>query len=969
MHSFCRLLTAFFTCLVLVSLLYAMPAAAQETEDSRLFLAGFNAYQQKEYPAAITRLDDLLQKHPESPLRDMTLFWLARSHFKAGQRQEAARYMAQFTREYPDNPLKNTVEEDLLVLAAQHEKGQGSIAAQREADRLKAEQAAAAQAAAEKKAREEAEKTRLAKARAEVERLAREKAEAERLAAVKREEEQKQAAAAAERAAREKAEAERLAAIAAENERLAQQKTAAEAAEKARILKAKAEAERLAREKAEAERMAAAKREEELKTAALAAEAQKQAAVKAESDRAAREKAETERLAAVKAENERLAQQKAAEEAAEKARILKAKAEADRLAREKAEAERLASLKQEQEKQAALAAEAERQAALKAEKERLEQEKAAVREAAQKADEERRAAEVAASAAAARMERERTAAQKAEADRVAAEKARQERAGLKEKAIAEYKRILDRFPGSPAARTAAARLKELGVAVALPVAAAAPAAAGSADTVGTAQVLTLEVAQYAAFEFDLQQPATPVEVARKSSIPFEIQNRGNGQDSFYLASAFPPEFGSRFTAAAAPDQAINQTPLLAAGERFKGTLQLTVPAGAIDGLRIAHPVKAASQFMADASQSRVVSLIAAAPLLRAVVKTDKQQAQPGEKLQYRVAVLNVGSTTAQDVTLRLNYPAQYQPVEAAANGFRQEMDAALLLDGITLKSGESRDFAVTFQVKPEALAKEELMLRADLINNALQTKGTFLSNATFVLPVSELAVKLAMERVKAVPGQTVSIPGRITNKGNQRERISLVATSAPFQKVTIYHDLNRDGLRQPGEPEVAEIGPLGPKEEAAVLLEVATPRNAPDGAVEKIVLTAAPESAQGAMVTAEAQIGYSRPMLQLAMKGREGRMIPGELLTVELDVLNRGSNLARLVDLEISWPEQIELVAADQPAATTKTGISTWRFNELGAGEKRIIKASFRIKSGTGVGTGVQLKSLLTYQDHAGNRY
>ncbi|MCE1225327.1 MAG: hypothetical protein LWW87_02440 [Geobacteraceae bacterium] len=1003
MLRYCRALTAFLTCLLLATLLCAATVVAQETEDSQLFLSGFNAYQQKDFSVATTRLGEVLKKYPETPLRDMTLFWLARAHFKAGNRSDAARYMAQFSREYPDNPLKNTVEEDLLALASQYEKGQGSAvqvaaAAQleaekqraaeataqvarekAEADRLAAARLEAERVAQEKAAQEAAEKARILKAKAETDRIAREKAEADRLVALKLEQEKQQAAAEAERIAREKAEADRLAAARLEAERIAQEKAAQEAAEKARILKAKAETERLAREKAEADRLAALKLEQEKQQVAVEAAAQ-----------AAKEKAEADRLAAAKLEAERVAQEKAAqeaaqeaaEEAAEKARILKAKAEADRIAHEKAEADRLAAAKLEaervaQEKAAREAAEkarilqakaeADRLAAVKAEEERLAREKAAAdKVAAEKAAEERRLAEKAAMAVAEQKERELAAARKVEEAKVAAEKLRQERAGLKEKAIAGYKGILERFPNTPAARTAATRLKELGVAVALPPAASS---AQPAENTTTAQVLTLEVAQYAAFEFDVQSPQAPLEVARKNVIPFEIQNRGNGQDSFYLASSFPAEFGARFAAAGMPEQSINQTPQLAPGEKFKGLLVLSVPAVSIDGLRIAHPIKAASQFMPEASQSRTVSLVAAAPLLRAVVKTEKLQLLPGETVQYRVAVLNVGSTPAEDVTLRLNFPPQYQAVDFAAAGFRQEMGAALVLDGLSLKSGESRDLTVTFQLKAEALAKEELIVRADLLNNPLQTRGTFLSNASFVLPVSELAVKMATERIKAVPGQVVTVPARIVNKGNQRERFSLVASASPFQKVIVYHDLNRDGLRQPGEPEVTAIGPLGPKEEAALLLEVTTSKTAQDGTVEKLSLSAAPEAAQGKAVMVETEIGYSRPVLQLAMKGREGRMVPGDLLTIDLDILNRGSNLAKQVELAVTWPEQIELVAIDQAAGKTEAGTSLWRFSELGAGEKRVVKVSFRIKSGTGVGTGVQLKSILSYQDQVGNRY
>lgn len=936
------------------------PVCAQETEDSQLFLSGFNAYQQKDYPAAVSHLGEVLQKFPDSSLRDMTLFWLARAHYKAGNNQDAARYMAQFTREYPDNPLKNTVEENLLSLADQYEKNHGSPTqlALAEKQELAKQQAAAVQTAQAKAVQAAAaEKAKLLKTKAETDRLAREKAETERLAALKREEEKRLAAIEMERVAREQAEQERIAAAKAESTRIAQEKAVQESAEKARILQAKMDAERIAREKIEAERLAIAKLAEEKRLAAVEAErvaqakAAQEAAAKAQAEQA---KAEAEHLAAVKLAEEQ--KQRAAREQAEQERIAAAKAESDRLAHEKANAERLAKLK----------------AAEDAEKEAQQQKAAAAEQVARAQAEEQRvavakrqAAEKAAAATVAQREQKLAADRKLEENRVTAEKMRQDRTGLKERAILEYKTILERFPGSSAARTATARLKELGVAI--PVTTASVPA--SEPVTATAQVLTLEVAQYAAFGFDLLSSSAPVEVARKTVVPFELTNKGNGQDSFYLASGFPADFNARFASVSAPELTINQTPQLAAGETFKGLLLLNVPANTIDGLRIAYPVKAASQFMPETSQSRVVSLVAAAPLLRSVVKADKSQLLPGESLQYRLTIMNLGSTTAQDVTLRLNYPAQYQPVGGTAAGFRQEMDAALVLDGIALKPGESRELTANFLLKDGALAKEELMVRADLLNNTLQTKSTFLSNASFVVPVSGLSIKLAADKVKAVPGQTVTIPVRITNKGNQRERFNLIAGSAPFQSVALYHDLNRDGLRQPGEPAVNAIGPLGPKEEAALLIEVTTLKGAQDGTVEMLSLTAVPESAQDKSVTVDAQIGYSRPVVQLAMKGREGRMVPGELMTVQMDVLNSGSNLAKLVDLQVTWPSQLELVAADQAESTVKAGVSSWHFSELGAGEKRTIKASFRIKTGTVVGTGLQLKSMLTYQDQIGNRY
>lgn len=88
--------------------------------DSQKFQVAFTAYQQLDYPKAAACMSQLLQKHPDTQLRDLALFWLARSHYQANNHQEAARYMAQFNRQYPAHHLKNTVEEELLALAAQY---------------------------------------------------------------------------------------------------------------------------------------------------------------------------------------------------------------------------------------------------------------------------------------------------------------------------------------------------------------------------------------------------------------------------------------------------------------------------------------------------------------------------------------------------------------------------------------------------------------------------------------------------------------------------------------------------------------------------------------------------------------------------------------------------------------------------------------------------------------------------------
>lgn len=930
--------------LVIISSLLVSTGFCQETEDSQIFIAGFNSYQQKDYPAAIDKMNEVLQKYPDTPLRDMALFWLSRAYFKSGNQQEAARYMSQFSKEYPDNPLKNTVEEELLNLVARYDKGEKlptGTAPGQSVDKL----------AAAKKAK--AEKDRLVKEAAEKERLAREDAEKAALAQQQAEQ---------ERVAKVKAEQERIAAEKAEQERLAQEKAAQEKAEQDRIAAEKAEQQRLALLKVEEDRKASELAEQQRLTANKAAEELKQASEKVEQERAIAEKAEQERIAAEKTEQQRLA-------------LLKA--EEDRKASEVAEQQRLAAQAEEERKQVAEKAKQDRVAAAKAEQKRKAQEQAAQEKAAQENAEQARIA-------AENAEQKRLAAEKAEKERVAAAQAEEQqlarqrqaeeqgRAGklaLREKAIAQYQSIIENYPGTKAAAAAAAKLQELGIAVALPAAKAVVAEQKPAEQPENAQVLRLEVAQFAGFEFHLLDSPKTFEVARRISLPFEITNRGNGKDSFYLESGFPAEFNANFAAADTPEQNINQTPVLAPGETFKGVVNLTIPASSIDGLRITHPVKAASRFMSEATQSREVNIVAAAPLLRAVVKTDKTQPLPGDKVTYRIAVLNVGSTAAKNVTLRLNFPPQLELVDYAAAGFKQEMKAALVYDGLQVNSGENKEFTVTFQLKDDSLANQELLCRAELINNQLNTNAAFVSNAAYVQTQHGITVRPVSDKLVIIPGQTITVPFIVTNTGNVREKFKIVSAINGAQDAVVFHDLNRDGIRQPNEPVINEIGPLESKEEAGIALEMKTPRSATDSSEGNVQVSFISEGDATRTATASALLVYSRPVLQMAMSSRDGRLKPGEVASFDLTITNFGTNLARVVELHSAWPEQLELVAADPADSSVADGNILWKFKELGAGEKRTIKVSFRVKPGTGVGTNIQVKNVLKYEDQLGNRY
>ncbi len=920
--------------LTVIICLVSSSAFAVDTDDSQTFIAGFNAYQKKDYPTAIDDMKTVLKKYPDSPLRDMALFWLARASYKSGDMQTAAKTMSQFFREYPDSPLKTTVEDDLLKLVAKYDKGEAipGAAPQAVAEAPKTQAPSVAEAEAALKA---------ASAKAEAQRAATEKAaaakaEADRLAA------EQSSKAAAEKLAAEKAEADRIAA----------QKAAAAKAEADRIA-----AEKAAAAKAEADRIAA---EQALKAAAAKAEAERVAAENAAAAKAAADKLAAEKAARLQsAETERVAT--ASEPApaepssfdklmAEKAAALKSIESQERLDQQGAAPTSSATASSATAAQPAPAT-APSPAAAPAPVSKPAPAPAPVVVAQQAAP-----APEAARPAKRRPQPVVTAVQPAPKHVSATA------AAYRDKAIAGYKSVIERFPGTRAAADAEQKLKELGIPLPAPrqqVAQASP----------TTQVLNLEVGQFANVDFTVLPVGDTLEVGKRYTIPFEAINRGNGDDRFTLVSGFPAEFDVRFAAARTPDTPISVTPTIAPGEKFKGVIVLTIPRTNIDGQRNVYPVKLVSQVSGDASQSREVSLVSSAPLMRAVIKSDKGMVPPGGKVTYRIALLNIGTSAARDLTLRLNYPPQFEPVDTAGTPFSRESATAMTLKGLKVNSGESREYTVVFRVKDEAIARQELFCRADVLNGDLDTSDSFLSTVAYVETISGVTARTAANKLVVIPGQTVTVPIVVTNTGNAMDSFSIKPAVTGGLSYSFYHDLNRDGMRQSNEPAITRIGPLAPKEEAYILMEIATPYSVADGTTATVDVAFEPESDQAKQATVATRLAFSRPLIEMTLSGKGGKIKPGQVVSVDLDAVNKGTNMAKVVEVQTTIPGDLDVVASDPPYIRGNGGEYIWKFDELGAGEKRNIRLSFRVKPGVAMGTAIQVKNVLNYRDQLGNRY
>lgn len=707
----------FFLALVILAI-FSIPAFAAGPDDYTVFISGFTAFQKQEYGTAVEKMTLFLKEYPSSPLRDMALFWLARSHFRLGNKGEAARTMAMFLRENPDTPLRGAAEEELVALAESHEKGRP-----------------------------------------------------------------------------------------------------------------------------------------------LPAPAQEPAVAAKQTPAATPEQAPRERIAAGP----------------------------------KTEAVTKTSDSGPQRTPAPA------------------------------------------------------------------------KPSMRERAIAEYRSVQEKYPGSRAAAEAAQRLKSLGEQQRAPQVAAL--SAGEVPRLGSSsQAVDVEVGQYASVDFSVLPSTVNNDVGAAVSLPFEVVNRGNATDSYYLEAGFPAEFRSRFSPAARPDAFITETPSLAAGESFKGTVTFTIPTSMVDGQKATHPVKLVSKYDSSVSLSKDISLVSRAPLLRMVVKPDTERVMPGETVTYRIALLNVGSAAAQRVAFTLTYPSQYEPVDSRAAGLKKESPLTLVSDELSVKSGENKEYMVTFRLREEALSGQELFCRAELENRDLRVKETFLSPVALVGRVSGVSAHSAVNRLTVIPGQRVVIPVTVVNTGNDREMVAVKPSIPAAVRYALFRNAG-DGARQTDQPLSGSFGPLAPREEASLKLELYAPTDVADTAEAPLSISFSPQGDTTRASLLSFHLVFSRPVVEMELKGGSGRLKPGDISHLAISVVNRGSNTARDVEVWSALPERLEIVGSDPAFSSEQNRERVWLFPELGPGERRSIILAYKVKSGVPAGTSLRIESRVAYRDQQGNRY
>lgn len=229
----------------------------------------------------------------------------------------------------------------------------------------------------------------------------------------------------------------------------------------------------------------------------------------------------------------------------------------------------------------------------------------------------------------------------------------------------------------------------------------------------------------------LHQGTEVFPVGGSGRLPVEISNTGGSREEFVLTVTAAKGYAPFLVSVSKPDVQVNSV-WLAPGETFKGTVAFTMPAEMVDGHRSALLVKAVSAKFTDVGFHKEVLVISSAPLVRAVAKLAESKVFPGEKLRYRLTVLNAGSLPARDLTIRLQLPPQIDFQGAPDVLFTQEPNGTLVFNVSQIEIGQLAEINLNVMVRGDSVAGQELRGHVEIIDGSLKRKETFTASVSVV---------------------------------------------------------------------------------------------------------------------------------------------------------------------------------------------------------------------------------------------
>src|SRR6185369_10032014 len=125
---------------------------------------------------------------------------------------------------------------------------------------------------------------------------------------------------------------------------------------------------------------------------------------------------------------------------------------------------------------------------------------------------------------------------------------------------------------------------------------------------------------------------------------------------------------------------------------------------------------AVSAKFSDIGFQKDTVIVSSAPLVRTVAKLARQKVTPGEKIRYRVTVLNAGSMTARNLAVHLQLPPQVEFLAAPDVTFKQDQNGTLVFKIDQLDIGKRAEINLDVKIREDSAAGQELRGHGEVVN-------------------------------------------------------------------------------------------------------------------------------------------------------------------------------------------------------------------------------------------------------------
>jgi len=230
----------------------------------------------------------------------------------------------------------------------------------------------------------------------------------------------------------------------------------------------------------------------------------------------------------------------------------------------------------------------------------------------------------------------------------------------------------------------------------------------------------------------LHNELEPVPVGSGGKLPIEISNNGKSDEEFLLTVLAAKEYSAILTRIGKPNEKVDRLQL-AAGETFDGAVSFRMPAEMIDGHRSVITVKAVSSKFSDIIFQKETVVLSSAPLVRAVAKLANKNVSPGEKLRYRVTLLNAGSLPAKNLTVRIQLPPEIDFQSTPDLSYKQEPDGTLVFKVDQVDTGRLAEINMDVKIRRDSRIGKQLLGQVEIVNGTLQRKDIFAASASMVV--------------------------------------------------------------------------------------------------------------------------------------------------------------------------------------------------------------------------------------------